>query len=176
MKKIILLWTMLLLVFTACTKDSINDENSDLFGLKRANVPIPIKADFCMTPDLSAGFILIQGLDPADPNSYLPKKAWISGHASHHGELITNQSYNIFLSAMITPYGIYATSEGKITADNGDSYFFTSTTYTNPFDRTYTGNVHMFGGNGKFENATGDVVMTGQGQCWTAEGTMTYTK
>jgi hypothetical protein len=63
---------------------------------------------------------------------------------------------------------------GKITYPNGDYYYFDATSYTNPVDGTYTGPVYMRDGVGKFKGAKGEVEMTGQGTCWTAEGYMKF--
>ena len=172
MKTLIYLFAIVMLLFAGCAKDEMFDETPDL---KKAKVPVPMKADFCMAPNMQAGFILIVGLDPASPDSYLPKEGWISGHATHMGEIIMEKSPTKFISAEVTSTGVKALSEGKITAANGDSYLFTATSYSFP-DKPFTGEVYMYNGTGKFEGMTGTVIMTGSGSCWTAEGTMTYKK
>jgi hypothetical protein len=63
--------------------------------------------------------------------------------------------------------------EGKVTADNGDYYLINSITYRNP-DGSFTGEVWMKDGIGKFEGATGSVTTTGKDNCWTAQGTIEY--
>jgi hypothetical protein len=173
MKTLIYLFAIVMLIFAGCAKDEMFDENSNNLELKKAKVPIPMKAEFCMTPNLEAGFILIQGLDPANPGSYLPKEGWISGNATRMGKVIMEKSPTTFISAELTQMGVKTVSAGKITAANGDSYLFEATSYSMP-DQSFTGDVWMYGGTGKFKGMTGSVVMTGQAPCWTGIGTMTY--
>lgn len=173
MKTLMYLFAIVMLLFAGCAKDEMFDENSGNLELKKAKVPIPMKAEFCMTPNMEAGFILIDGLDPASPDSYLPKEGWISGNATHMGKVIMEKSPTTFISAAVTQMGVKTVSEGKITAANGDYYLFIATSYSMP-DKTFTGDVWMYGGTGKFEGMTGSVVMTGQMPCWTGEGTMIY--
>lgn len=166
---------MALIIFASCAKYETSDETVDL---KKAKVPIPMKAEFCMTPNMDAGFFLIEGLDPTLQTSYLPREGWISGFATHMGEVIMQESTVTFTSAVFVPgTGVVSTSEGQITAANGDYYLFTETTITYP-NGTFKGNVWMYGGTGKFSGMTGPVVMTGQktdqGACWTGVGTMVY--
>ena len=164
-----------MVIFAGCAKFETSDETVDL---KKAKVPIPMKAEFCMTPNMDAGFFLIEGLDPANQASYLPREGWISGFATHMGEVIMQERTVTFISAAFVPgTGVVSTSAGRITAANGDYYLFTETTTTLP-NGTFTGNVWMYGGTGKFLGMTGPVVMTGQktdqGPCWTGIGTMNY--
>lgn len=177
MKKVLFVLVFAVVTLYGCNKEDLtvkDDLNADNPELKMANVSIPMKADFCMTPDMEGGFILIQGLDPTDMNSYLPKHGWISGHATHMGKINMEESPTTFVSAELTPMGVKTVSEGRITAANGDYYLFTSTSYSNPMDQTFTGTVWMYGGVGRFEGMTGTVTMTGAEMCWTAEGTMQY--
>jgi hypothetical protein len=175
MKTLIYLFAIVMLIFAGCAKDEMFDENSNNLELKKAKVPIPMKAEFCMNPNMEAGFILIEGLDPANPQSYLPKEGWISGHATHMGKIIMEESPTTFVYAAVTPMGVKTISEGKITAANGDNYLFKATSYSFP-DKSFTGEVYMYNGTGKFEGMTGTVIMTGSGSCWSAEGTMSYKK
>lgn len=164
-----------MVIFASCAKFETSDETVDL---KKAKVPIPMKAEFCMTPNMDAGFFLIEGLDPANQASYLPREGWISGFATHMGEVIMQESNMKFTSAVFVPgTGVEAYAEGKITAANGDYYLFTTTSITTP-DKQFTGVVYMYGGTGKFYGMTGTVEMTGQtteyGPCWIGIGTMNY--
>lgn len=170
MKTLIYCFAIAMLLIAGCAKEEAINENSDL---KKAKVPIPMKAEFCMTPNMEAGFILIQGLDANDPNSYLPKEGWISGFATHMGEVIMKDSPTTFISAELTEMGVKTVSKGKITAANGDYYQFVATSYSMA-DQMFNGNVWMYGGTGKFKGMTGTVVMTGQMPCWTGIGTMVY--
>jgi hypothetical protein len=160
----------------------LTDEN---VNLKRAKVPVPMKADFCGTNDLSAGFIHIQGL-PDVPQNYLPRKMNISGHATQMGEVITALSWFECTVCYLSveegiPY-INQTGNGLMTANNGDNYPITAWIKTSLVDWTYVGEVTMYSGTGKFEGASGVVTIIGQldqaagTNCWHGEGMMEYNK
>lgn len=183
----------LALVFflTGCTKDILNDENADL---KKAKVPIPIKAWFCSTSDFTLPPVHVTGtpfIHPVTgetliPDTYLPGGGNISGHSTHTGELIPAESYVKLLSAslVMSPDGPFVMAEyaGKTTASNGDYFLFSDILKISLPGLTFSGEVTMFGGTGKFLGATGNVTMSGQSDpvtmqsCWTGEGTMVYEK
>lgn len=176
MKKVLFFLILALVTMFGCTKDDVNldkDLNTENPELKMAKVPIPMKAEFCMVPNMEAGFILIEGLDPTNPDSYLPKEGWISGHATHMGKIIMEESPTTFISAELTAMGVKTISEGRITAANHDYYLFTATSYSLP-NKSFTGTVDMYGGTGRFKGMTGTVIMTGSEMCWTAVGDIVY--
>lgn len=176
-----------------CAKESINDENLDL---KKAKVPVPMKAEFCMTPDPATPPVKVQGTPlyhPVTgalifPAAFLPGAGSISGHATHMGEVITGESPMTTVSCYLDIPHLMATQEpvvvanyaGKITADNGDYYKFTATLNVVLPGMTFTGQVYMFDGTGNFEGMTGTVDVAGQGNpatkisCWTGTGTMVF--
>lgn len=162
-----------LVLLSGCAKDALDDENGDL---KKAKVPIPMKAWFCMNPDFTQPLVHIEGL-PDEPAYYLPGGGFISGHATHMGELITELCPSRIFDAVFDPStGLVSyKTEGTITGDNGDHYAFTGIAFNNP-DGTFYGTINMFDGTGKFKGMTGTVEMTGQGLCWTAVGFITYKK
>ena len=177
MKTLIYLFLVAMLLFAGCAKDEMFDQKSNNLELKKAKVPIPMKADFCMTPDLNVPPVHIEGLPWDKPEYYLPGGGWISGHATHMGEIIMEKSTQKITSAKFVPgVGVVSYSEGIITAANGDYYSFKAIMYSNPQNKTFTGTVEMFGGTGKFEGATGTVEMIGSNLCWTAEGFMEFDK
>jgi len=184
MKSLIYLLTFALVLLSGCAKDILNDENADL---KKATVPIPMKAWFCSTPNPDLPPIHIANL-PDVPGNYFPGGGFISGHATHCGEVIASKSPSVIKQIYFDVAHYIATgemrivmkNEGRITAANGDSYRFKSTAYVSMADKienmTFTGPVYMDDGTGKFEGMTGTVEMTGQGSCWTAEGLIKYEK
>jgi hypothetical protein len=97
MKTLIYLFAIAMFLFAGCAKDEMFDENSNNLELKKAKVPIPMKAEFCMNPNMGAGFILIEGLNPHDLQSYLPKEGWVSGHDTHGRDNYGRKSDHICL-------------------------------------------------------------------------------
>ncbi len=190
MKSLIYLLTFGLVLLSGCAKENLNEE----VNLKKANVPVPMKAWFCMTPDMTVAPVHVAGtpfLHPVTgevivPNMMLPGGGFISGHATQMGEVISAESpmTTKSLTLAMTPDGPFVMGEyeGKITADNGDYYLFSCVMKMKLADMTFTGVVEMFGGTGKFTGMTGSVVMAGQADptnmksCWTGEGTMNYDK
>jgi len=173
MKTLISFFVTMMVMLVACNKDQFVQDEPLL--LKKAKVAIPMKADFCFTPDLTLPPVHINGLPWTDPAYFLPGGGWMSGNATHMGELIMEESALTVLSASFDPNTGIVTwlATGKATAANGDYYYYDATTYVNP-DKSFTGPVKMRDGVGKFEGATGTVQMVGQGTCWHAEGTMSF--
>jgi uncharacterized GH25 family protein len=176
MKTLISFFFIMMMMLVACTKDQfVQEENLEL---KKAKVPVPLKADFCFTPNMEVPPMLIVGLPADQPTSYLPSAGWLSGHATHAGELQMMKSPMTAVSAHFDfeKMRVVWVTTGKNTAANGDYYFYDATSYSNPMDGTFTGDVYMRDGIGKFKGMTGTVQMVGQGTCWHAEGTMIYAR
>lgn len=181
MKKVIFFLIVALVTLAGCNKDEIVDDTADL---KSANVPIPMKAWFCHTPDLSIPPVLVTGtpLPGKIPPIYLPGGGNISGNATHMGNVRPEESTMTTLSAYIDFPHLQSTGElvivalykGKITAANGDYYLFDSELRIKALNMAYTGWVYMHSGFGKFKNMTGNVTCEGQENCWTGIGTMVY--
>lgn len=202
MKTLISFCMVLMIMFVACNKDQFVQEEPLM--LKKAKVPVPLKADFCMTatdnPDTPGpDLIAVSGAPTGFPIPAIHSYNKISGHATHMGEINTELSYNITTSCVYKNQGtldikddeIWMESHGRITVANGDSYAFTHSTplvaklnlfYSGVLILPYTGEVTMSDGTGRFEGATGKVMMVGQTDlvaktnCWKAEGTMTYAR
>lgn len=191
MKTLISFFFIMMMMLVACTKDQfVQEENLEL---KKAKVPIPMKADFCATPDMTSPMMLIPipGLDPKDPKNYLPSKMFVSGNATHMGKVITEKSVCLVneLNFLVEPdadgnphFFLKQVGTGVMTAANGDSYPITWWGKTSLADWTYIGEVTMFSGTGKFEGMTGTVQMIGAvdmvagTNCWKADGFMEYAK
>lgn len=176
MKTLISFCLVLMITLMACNKDQFIRDESPV--LKKAKVPVSMKADFCMTPNAELPPVLIAGLDPSKKESYLPGGGWLSGTSTHTGILQTANSTMTMISAEFdfNTYKVVWVSTGKNTAANGDYYFYDATAYSNPADGTFTGEVKMRDGVGKFAGATGTVQMVGQGTCWHAEGTLEFAR
>lgn len=188
MKTLISFFVIMMVMLFACNKE-FNDEEP--LTLKKANVPVPMKADFCATPDLTSPMMLIPvpGLDPTKPESYLPSKMFISGNATHLGNVNAEKSYSLVetLQFIVEPveggsplFFLKQTGTGVMTAANGDSYPITWWCKTSLANWTYVGEVTMYSGSGKFEGMTGTVTMIGAvdkvagTNCWTADGFMKF--
>lgn len=176
MKTLIPFFVFMMIMLVACNKDRfIQDEQ---LVLKKANVPVPLKADFCMTPNMNLPPVLIEGLPANLSTSYLPGGGWLSGNSTHTGVVQMTESAMTSVSAhfdfqnMKIVWGI----TGKVTAANSDYYYYDATLNINPQDKSFTGEVNMRDGVGKFDGATGTVEMVGQGMCWHAEGTMIFSR
>jgi len=192
MKTLISFFFIMMIMLVACNKDQFVQDEQPL-TLKKANVPVPMKADFCATPDMDSQFILIPipGLDPTDPKNYLPSKMFVSGQATHMGNVITEKSICVVneLKFLVEPdadgnphFFLKQIGTGVMTAANGDNYPITWWGKTSLADWTYIGEVTMYSGTGKFEGASGVVTMIGAvdrvagTNCWKADGYMQFAK
>jgi len=179
MKTTVTFCVLMLIMIVSCSKDQFtqdefNMQNGSMKAL-RANVPIPMKADFCFTPDMTLPPVHIDGLPWDNPAYYLPGGGSLSGNATHMGLIKPNESQMIITGATFESGTSIITwnGTGKVTGANGDYYLYNTEVYQNP-DNSFTGIVNMFDGTGKFEGMTGSVQMVGQGTCWEASGTMVY--
>ncbi|MBW8332986.1 MAG: hypothetical protein K0M40_13260 [Prolixibacteraceae bacterium] len=191
MKTLISFFFIMMMMLVSCTKDQfVQEENLEL---KKAKAPIPMKADFCATPDMTSPMMLmpIPGLDPTDPKNYLPSKMFVSGNATHMGLVDTEKSCTLVetLELIVEPvvggsplFFLKQTGTGVMTAANGDDYQITWWAKTSLANWTYIGEVKMFDGTGKFKGMTGTVQMIGAvdmvagTNCWKADGFMEYAK
>ena len=187
MKTLISFCMVLMMMLVACNKDQFIQYEQPL-TLKKAKVLVPMKADFCATPDMDSPFMLIPipGLDPTDPKNYLPSRMFVSGTATHMGNVIADKSVCVVekLEFLVEDgnYFLKQTGTGTMTAANGDSYPITWWGKTSLADWTYIGEVTMYSGTGKFEGASGVVTMIGAvdrvagTNCWKADGYMLFEK
>ncbi len=188
MKTLVYLFAIVTILFAGCAKDEMFYENSNNLELKKAKVPIPMKAEFCMTNAPNPGctnpmcnMIPVIGAPDFFPIKAFPVYGLISGHATHMGEVITEKSYGIKTSCIYKDFGtpnplddeLWMESYGRITAANGDSYAFIHPAesplkiklnlfYSNIPILPFTGEVIMSDGTGKFEGVSGLVIMEGQ--------------
>jgi len=189
MKTIISSCLILFVVLMACNKDQIQQDES--LTLKKAKVPVPMKADFCGVPDMNSTMILlpIPGLDPNDPKSYMPSRMFVSGHATHVGEVNTKKSVCETKTLELVVEGtspenfmyfLLQKGIGIITGANGDNYPITWWVKTSLVDWTFIGEATMFSGTGKFKGMSGVVSMIGAvdlatgTDCWKGDGYMEY--
>lgn len=179
MKTLIYLFAIAMFIFAGCAKDDAFNENPDL---KKAKVPIPIKAEFCAIPDMTVPPISVD--IPGQGTLYLPGGMYVTGTCSHMGKVNSEKSYNKvatrdFVMEEGKPF-LYETGTGIMTAANGDSYQITWWVKTSLITWDFVGVVEMFEGTGKFKGMTGTVDMVGtvdmanQNTCWTGTGTMVY--
>lgn len=181
MKTLTYLFVIVMLLFAGCAKDEIFDENSVNLELKKAKVPIPMKADFCAIPDMTVMPFTV--ITPGGPIT-LPGGMYVTGTCSHMGKVNSEKSYCKvetlnFVFEGGKPY-LMETGTGVMTAANGDSYKINWWVKTSLPGWEYTGAVEMYDGTGKFKGMTGTVDMVGSvdlathTNCWTGIGTMIY--
>ena len=189
MKKLISFTVICLIMLLGCTKDLMNDENA---VLKKANIPIPLKGYMCMGDD-NTNRIPVANTPVVDPSTgkvLIPKLtlaglAHLSGHATHLGIFDTDNSYMtgsdayLDLVALFTEHKIIVKAKYLlvITGAQGDCVRGTSNI---AIDRTAPGNGiitadwSLTGGTGRFENVSGEGIMSGIVPCWDIEGTLEY--
>jgi hypothetical protein len=177
MKTLISFFFIMMMMLVACTKDQfVQEENLEL---KKAKVPVPMKADFCASPAPDATPMAISGTPIV-----LPNKMLVSGNATHMGKVDTEKSYTLVESLKLSEDQLFLeqTGTGVMTAANGDSYPITWWLKTSLANWTYIGEVKMFDGTGKFKGMTGTVQMVGAvdmvagTNCWKADGFMEFAK
>jgi len=181
MKTLIYLFVFAMILFAGCAKDEMFDQNSNNPELKKAKVPIPMKVDFCMTPN--GEFFPITNWPPEWGPGFVSAGGSISGNATHMGKVDAEKSWGQTTECYFDfqLMQIVMKNTGQITAANGDSYWYDGVSYIN-LDFTFTGTVTMRDGTGKYEDAQGKVEMVGSADmatmqtCWTAEGSMTFNK
>jgi hypothetical protein len=184
MKTLIYLFVVVMLLFAGCAKDDMFTSNMKTPSpeLKRANVPVPMKTDLCAVPDPTSSPILKPkpGLDPNDPNSYIPSVMIISGTGTHLGKIDSEKSYyriEVFSLTMVN--GVlhaYQAGDGFLAGSNGDGFNYTWWAKTSMTTLEYFGETILVGGTGKFEGCSGTTIMAGKvdqlngTNCWTADG------
>ncbi len=181
MKTLIYLFAIAMFLFAGCAKDEMFDQNSNNLELKKAKVPIPVKADFCAIPDMKVPPVSVS--TPGGTIT-LPGGMYVSGTCSHMGRVNEEKSYCkvetlTFMMEDSKPY-LMETGTGIMTAANGDNYKITWWVKTSLISWEYMGEVEMFDGTGKFEGCSGTTDMVGavdmvnNTNCWTGTGFMEF--
>ncbi len=184
MKTLIYLFAIAMILFAGCAKDEMFDQNPNNLELKKAKVPIPVKADFCAIPDMTVPPVSVN--IPGQGTQYLPGGMYVTGTCSHMGKVNSEKSYCkvetlTFVFEDGNPF-LLETGTGTMTAANGDSYNITWWVKTSLPSMEYIGEVEMSGGTGKFEGCSGTTDMIGsvdlatKTNCWTAEGYIEFDK
>ena len=173
----------LLFLFNGCNKDTFFEEESNI-ELKKANVPIPFKGEVCMEYNYDVPLMHVDGTPYGPiPDLYLSGEAWLSGNVTHMGKL-TDESWMKGINASLD---MEALSKGRVIivavydaimyAAKGDYIELLSNIRidaTDPENRTITGEYNVIGGTGRFENAVGSGIFSGDLPCWSSEGTIEY--
>jgi hypothetical protein len=184
MKTLMYFFVMALIVMTGCAKDDTMPETQDNLELKKAKVPIPFKADCWIIPDWESVPILIEGLNPNDPNSYSLNRLFIGGTSTHLGRINAEESYYLFDRIV---FGVdedgmlctHLTGVGKMVGANGDGieFTFSSRQY---LDSRFFGKAEIIpgSGTGKFKGSTGSLDTSGgrnEDEIWLkAQGYLVY--
>ena len=161
------LFVLAILVIAGCAKDDTLFENPDNLGLKKAKVPILLKADLYAVQDRNSNPILIEGLDPADPNSYAPSRVIVSGTGSHLGRIDAEKSFYDFERMEFVfengnPF-LINTGTGIMVAANGDDFEYIFRVKQSMLDGVVNGVAEIIpgSGTGKFEGCTGTIDIVG---------------
>ena len=185
MKTLISFFAIVMVFCAGCAKDYTSDENFSSVELKKANVPIPFKADMCAVPDMASDpvFLPIPGNDPANPSSYCKKRMVISGTGTHLGSVAGSGTsyYEVdgtdFMVEESKPL-LYQYGTGILVGANGDSFEFTWWVKSYLPEQNWEGEFEITpgSGTGKFLGISGVLPSIGQAtsvehiNCWTSEG------
>lgn len=181
MKKLICFLAIGMFLFAGCSKDAFFDESQEGFELKdahkRANVPIPFKADLCAVPDMTSESI------PLPDGTYCKKRMIIGGTGSHLGRVWDSGTsyYDVEGNEVLMEGGhpfLRQSGTGILVAANGDSFEWTWWAKISIPDRNWTGEFEIIpgSGTGKFEGSSGKLEAIGQANpaehinCWTFNG------
>ncbi len=178
-KKVVVLLTILFFAI-GCEKESFTESDElNQIELKKATVKVPMKCWFTTVPDYSLDMI---ACSPEELEVAVLSGGFIEGHQTHGGKLKTNLSPWTVMNCEFDPVAGVLTGyiEGKNTVANGDYYFYTGVMHIAVANGMLTGSITMDDGVGKFEDVTGDLLITGKSEMnvatFTAEGFCTFTK
>jgi hypothetical protein len=179
--------TALLLIFAGCNKEDFTEDYSNSNpDLKKAQVPIPMKGEICMVgveeDRLTVHFGSPDG--PVVPGVDLSRSAWLNGNMTHTGKMGA-QSFmtgreGAYIDADAYSKGkiiIVATYDVRIFAAHGDYLDLYSEILIDATDsnnRLITGDTHINGGTGVFENASGLGYLSGVIPCWEVDGKIEF--
>lgn len=186
MKTLRYLIVIAMVVAAGCAKDYPADEVQAVPELKKANVPIPMKADVCAVPDMESTllFIPIPGNDPTDPASCTTSRFIISGNGTHFGKVdATSSYYEIAVFEFQLEDGIpylFQSGPGMLVGANGDYIEYNWWAKASLPDFNWIGEMEIAGGTGYFEGCSGSCDLAGhfdmvnRMNCWKAEGFLVF--
>lgn len=180
MKKLAFIMTVALVMLFGCSKDILTDETLEL---KSANVPIPMKGEVCMI-DNEDDRIPVHFWSPDGdivPDATVVRTTFLYGTLTHMGKLdeqtyMTGREgayldYDAFLQGKTI---IVATYDARLFAANGDYVDLISNIRMDTDNQTLTGDWEIIGGSGRFKNAAGNGLLSGELYCWDIEGTLEF--
>lgn len=186
MKTLIGFFAIAMLLFDGCAKDEAFYESPEDFKLneahKRANVPIPFKADLFAVPDMNHGFLPF----PGQPGVFVPKRMTIGGNGTHLG-IVGDSGTSYYHLETFTAFWENGTlffnqaGYGKLVAANGDSFEFKFWAKIST-DHSWVGEIVLIpgSGTGKFTGCSGVIGCIGQSNPvekinrWISEGYIQY--
>ncbi|MFZ5429727.1 MAG: hypothetical protein ACOZDD_05800 [Bacteroidota bacterium] len=173
MKRFIYFMIVVFMFLCGCKKDSVSYENGDL---KKAE--ILIKMNFCLTPNFELPWLscLPEGSGQATGGG-----GWWSGQATYFGKINNEKSYCETTFCFINEFGQWIQeSVGIITVSNGDYCNFIAHTITTFPEVTFTGEIIINDGSGRFKGAKGTILIDGSTDtstgisCWTGVGKILF--
>ena len=175
MKRLICFIVPFLLLASGCVKEPMSDNEMQEDGYKSSHT-VPLKVWLQMTEDQSS----TQLCTPEEFEVGL-HGGWVSGHATHFGNIIAEENYlfidDCFITSQTTVMGHFS---GVLKAANGDQMDYLGEIYFDFTDYSFTGHTDFFNGTGKFEGAAGFVDFTGSVDMaldvstWTGVGSITF--
>ncbi len=161
MKALVYFVVMAVIVLGGCAKDDTMFEDQGSLELKKAKVPVPFKLNAYVVQDMESDLVLIEGLDPENPGSWVPSRLICSGTASHVGKVNREKSYYtleklVFFLKDGLPHS-KNTGKGILIGANGDGFEYTFTVVQNLVDGSCTGINEIIpgSGTGKFKGCKG---------------------
>ena len=164
MKNLMYLFVVAILVIAGCAKDDTLFENPDNLELKKAKVPIPMKAN-CQAiwdeeSDLISVDIPLGNGDVIVISNF--SKLILSGTGTHLGKIDAEKSFYVAKSAVFfindagIPY-LHIAGDGKVVGANGDSFEAIYWTDQSLVDNTWFGVMEITPGTGtgKFKGCSG---------------------
>jgi hypothetical protein len=163
MKALMYFFVMAVIVIAGCAKDESMFEDQGNLELKKAKVPVPFKANLYAAPDWSSDLLLIEGLDPEDPGSYIPSKLNSSGTATHLGKIDPEKSFYVLEKLVLffkdgLPY-MDIMGKGIVVGANGDGFEYSVKALQSLLDGNSNGIIEIIpgSGTGKLEGSTGTI-------------------
>jgi hypothetical protein len=181
MKAISNLLIIFLLIFSACNKENVVED--EYLRLKNAGLDIQLDLSFSGKPDWTAPKV---ACTPGDM-ILLPGKIWISGSTELLGTFDNTKSYMTTTACeLIDANTLKENFEGKIFTRDGD-YFNASgivlvdiSNSTSTLNAPVIGNLKVNDGSGKFEGVSGSIILSGTvdltsvTMVWSGDGLFAY--
>ncbi len=160
MKKVLFVFTVILVSLIGCNKDIVNDENVLLKKRSGETITVPARCVFTTIPDFSLGYTLCS---PPEMEVGILSGGFMEGNISHGGKLISALSNYRVIDCDFNYTELRASEniEGIHTAANGDQYSYIGTIQLDITNGILSGEVIVTGGTGRYEGSTAFLTIAG---------------